>query len=142
MVAHPVPPANGEENPESLRRRLLQELSAARIGLTEASETLREAGDIGARFRHGLQAGLPALLLRHPFGWTLGLAVAGFATARILLSPPRRSAPLAPPQKTGGKMVKQLLLTGAGLLLKPAIKDFVIKQIKESFSQPKRPSRS
>lgn len=136
MDANPQEPGFDHESAPDLKRKLAEELAAARIGLTEATRVLREAGDLSARVRRGLTVDLPEQLARHPLPWSAGLAAAGFFAARILFRSRRRAAPVAP--VSGGGVAKKLLLSSAGFLLKPVLKDVLLRTLRERVT-PKPP---
>lgn len=141
MDANPQEPGIGPESPEDLKRQLAEEIAAARMGLAEAGRALRAAGDLPARLRHGLGAGLPAGLTRHPLPVSAALAVAGFLAARLLFRPARRTA--TTPVQSGGGVAKKLILSSAGFLLKPALKEILLRTLRERMTPqttaPRRP---
>jgi hypothetical protein len=140
MDANPQEPGPGPESADDLKRKLAEELAAARSGLTEAGRVLREAGDLPARLRHGLGVGLADPFRRHPLSLSAGLALAGFFAARLLFRPTRKAAPAT--VQSGGGLAKKLLLSSAGFLLKPALKEILLRTLRERVtSQPTGPRR-
>ena len=136
MDANPQPPGFDQESAHDLKRKLAEELAAARTGLTEATRLLRDAGDISARVRRGLTVDLPERLARHPLPWSAALAMAGFLAARLLIRPRRQPAAIPPP--SSGGLAKKLLLSSAGFLLKPVLKEVLLRTVRERFT-PKPP---
>lgn len=129
MDAKPQEPGFDQESAHDLKRKLAEELAAARTGLTEATRVLRDAGNVSARVRRGLTVDLPEQLARHPLPWSAGLAAAGFIAARVLFRPRRKAA--APAPLSSGGVAKKLLLSSAGFLLKPVLKEVLLRTIRE-----------
>jgi hypothetical protein len=129
MDAKSQEPGFDHESAHDLKRKLAEELAAARIGLTEATRALQRAGDVSARVRRGLTVDLPRQFARHPLPWSAGLAVAGFLAARMFFRPRRKSATVAP--VSSGDVVKKLLLSSAGFLLKPVLKEVLLRTVRE-----------
>jgi hypothetical protein len=136
MDAKPQEPGFQAESAHDLKRKLAEELAAARSGITEATRVLREAGDVSARVRRGLAVDLPEQLARHPLPWSAGLAAAGFLAARVLFRPRRKAAPV--PAPSGGGVAKKLLLSSAGFLVKPVLKEVLLRTLRERVT-PKPP---
>lgn len=138
MDANPEPAGHDPESTRDLKRKLAEELTAARSGFTEATRVLREAGDLSARIRRGLSVDLPAQVARNPLPWSAGLAAAGFLAARLLFRPRRKVAAMAAQSEGGG--VKKLILSSAGFLLKPLLKEVLLRTVRERTT-PKPPGR-
>ena len=136
MDAKPQEQGFDHESAHDLKRKLAEELAAARTGLTEATRVLREAGDLSARVRRGLTVDLREKLARHPLPWSAGLAAAGFLAARVIFRPRRKSALVAPISNSG--VAKKLLLSSAGFLLKPVLKEVLLRTLRERVT-PKPP---
>ena len=138
MDASHQEPGFNHQSADDLKRKLAEELAAARTGFAEATRVLREAGDISARIRRGVSVDLPARIARHPLPWTAGLALAGFLAARILSRSRRPVAPIPAASESG--LVKKLILSSAGFLLKPVLKEALLRTIRER-STPKPSAR-
>lgn len=138
MDANSQEPGLKPQSADDLKNKLAEELVAARTGLTEATRVLREAGDLPAHLRRSLTVGLPRQLARHPLPWAAGLALVGFIAARVIFRP-RRKAKVAP-LPSGGGVVKRLLLSSAGLLFKPVLKEVLLRTLRERpISKPSGP---
>lgn len=119
-----------------MKQRLRAELSAARAGFTAASEALRHAGNFPERLKNELRRGWPSLLGKHPWPWTIGMAVCGFLAARQITKPRARHATILAPKKSGPGWISQLMISSAGFVLKPVVKDYLISRINARMHGP------
>lgn len=137
MDANPVTPV-GPESAEAVKSRLRAELSSARSGLTVASESLRHAANLPGRLKNELRQGWPALMGKHPWPWAIGMAMVGFLTARKLTKPRIARHTVIPHKASGPGWITQLMLSSAGFVLKPVVKEFLISRITTQLQGPPR----
>lgn len=135
-MAEPEGSAQGRTPSAQLKARLVADLTDARQRLRQAEGTIREGVRLPQLVRREVPRGLGVIARRHPVKLGVGAALAGLLVARAFTRKPRaRKHPLR-------GALKGLIIASAGSLLKPALQEILLRELRRRLQPPPSPPSS